>query len=112
MKANRSAWEWARWLKREGIGGLVVVFLFIAHPHGLASGVVTNCTEADVRAALEGGGAVTFACDGTITLTNTLTIATNTVLDASGRLVVLSGGGVLRPFVVNSGVQFMLKNVT
>jgi hypothetical protein len=33
---------------------------------GWAGGVVTNCTEADVRAAMAGGGVVTFACDGTI----------------------------------------------
>ena len=30
-----------------------------------AGGVVTNCTEADLRAAMAGGGVVTFACDGT-----------------------------------------------
>jgi hypothetical protein len=77
-----------------------------------ASGVVTNCTDANLRAALSGGGTVTFACDGTITLTNTLNIAAHTVLDGTGREVVLSGGGTVRPFVVNSGFQFTLKNVT
>ena len=35
--------------------------------------VVTNCTEAALRAAMAGGGTVTFACDGTITLASTIT---------------------------------------
>src|SRR5262245_20330422 len=77
-----------------------------------AGGVVNNCTEADLRAALAGGGTVTFACDGVIPLTNTLTIAANTVLDASGRNIVISGAGTVRPFVVNGGIQLTLKKVT
>ena len=50
-----------------------------------AGGVVTSCTEAALRAAMAGGGAVTFACDGTITLASTITSASDTTLDATGR---------------------------
>ena len=48
---------------------LVAGFLLGTSPRSFASGVVTNCTDADLRAALQGGGTVTFACDGTIVLT-------------------------------------------
>src|SRR5256885_11333909 len=35
----------------------------------LAAGVVNPCTDASLRAALAGGGIVTFECDGTIIVT-------------------------------------------
>ena len=48
--------------------------LLLVLPLGVqAGGVVTNCTEAALRAAMTGGGTVTFACDGTITLASTIT---------------------------------------
>jgi hypothetical protein len=76
-----------------------------------AGGVVMNCTEANLRSALLGGGTVTFACDGTVTLTSTLTVYQNTVLDGSGHNVVLSGGSEVRIFNVNLGVQLTLVNL-
>src|SRR5688572_23024288 len=78
----------------------------------VSSAVVSVCDDASLRTALAGGGTVTFGCDGTIQLTNTLVIAQNTILDGSGHAVVLSGGGLVRPFIVNSGVQLTLKAVT
>ena len=90
---------------------LAVIFLLVAPHRGVATGVVTNCSEADLRAALVGGGMVTFACDGTVTLTNTLVIAQNVAIDASGRQVTLSGGGAVRLFEVNSGVQLTLNHM-
>ncbi|HEU0011173.1 MAG TPA: Calx-beta domain-containing protein, partial [Verrucomicrobiae bacterium] len=94
------------------LAGLALTSLLIPQPTP-ASGVVTNCADADLRAALAGGGTVTFACDGTITLTNTLTIATNTTLDASGRQIVLSGGGAVRVFTIASAsVELVLMGVT
>lgn len=39
--------------------------------HG--GGVVAGCTELNLRAALKGGGSVTFACDGVISLAHTVT---------------------------------------
>jgi hypothetical protein len=49
-----------------------------------ADGTVTACTEAALQAAMAGGGTVTFSCDGTITLTQSIWTLTNTVLDGSG----------------------------
>jgi len=60
--------------------------------------VVTNCSGADLYSAMVRGGTVTIACDGTIGLT--APIAYDTVLDASGHSVTLSGEGRWRVFYV------------
>src|SRR5206468_684286 len=112
MKPSYFSWgEPARVVVRF-LASLALGSLLIPQPSP-ASGVVTNCADADLRAAVTGGGTVTFACDGTILLTNTLTITNSTVIDGSGHTVVISGGGAVRPFVVSSRpVQLTLKNVT
>ncbi|MBA4147340.1 MAG: VCBS repeat-containing protein [Verrucomicrobia bacterium] len=61
--------------------------------------------------ALEGGGTITFACEGTIYLTNTITISQNTVLDGNGYSVSISGGGSNRVFYVQTNVQVSLKHI-
>jgi hypothetical protein len=75
-------------------------------------GVVTECTEANLRAAMAGGGTVTFACDGTITLASTITNAADIVLDATGHQITLSGGNTIRVFTVASNVTFTAVNLT
>lgn len=87
--------------------------LVLALPLGAAAGsVVTNCTEAALRAALEGGGTVTFACNGTITLSNTITIGADTVLDGTGHAVTLSGGGSVRVLSNGPGLTLTLLSLT
>ncbi len=76
------------------------------------SSVVTECTEAALRAAMSGGGTVTFACDGTITLASTIMTTTNTVLDAAHHQIAISGGNAVRLFYVSPGVAFCLANLT
>jgi hypothetical protein len=78
----------------------------------LKAATVTVCNEASLRSALAGGGTVTFACDGTITLSNTLVIAANTVLNGNGHVVTVSGNNAVRVFYVNAGVSFTLQNLT
>src|SRR6516225_5378868 len=73
---------------------------------GMGAGTVTNCTEADLRTAMIGGGTVTFACDGTITLANTISNTTDTVLDATGRQIMISGSNAVRIFYVATNVTF------
>ena len=75
------------------------------------SAVVTECTESGLRNAMSAGGTVTFACDGTITLSNTMMITTNTVLDAAHHQITLSGAG-LGVFYVNPNVTFAVANLT
>jgi len=74
-----------------------------------AGGVVSNPTEADLRTALVGGGSVTFDCDGTIFLGNSLVITNATVMSAAGRNITLSGGNSVRVLVVNPGVDLTLN---
>lgn len=77
-----------------------------------ASAVLTNCTPAALANALQQGGTVTFMCDGTLTLTNTIVISTNTTLDAGGRNVILSGNDAVRLFEVRPNVLFTIEGVT
>src|SRR4029077_1011624 len=77
-----------------------------------AAGVVNSPYEASLRAPLAGGGAVTFACDGTITLASTVAITNDTSLDASGHSIVISGGSIVRLFTVKSNLTFTLRTLT
>ena len=73
---------------------------------------VTSATEAALASAVAGGGTITFAVDGVIGLTNTLVISNETVLDGAGHTITISGNNTVRIFTVNSGVHFVLKNLT
>jgi len=77
-----------------------------------ASGVVTNCAQADLVAALNEGGLVTLDCDGTIALTNEITISREAILDGSGHAITISGNNATRLFSVNPGIKFTLINLT
>lgn len=77
-----------------------------------AAGVVNTCTEAGLTTAITGGGNVTFACSGTITLTSTISISANTTIDGTGQNVAISGGNVVQLFVVNPGITLTLTNLT
>jgi len=74
--------------------------------------VLTNCTEAALRAAMAWGGTVTFACDGTITLASTITNTVNVTLDGSGHHVTISGGNAVRVFSVSANATLALVNLT
>jgi YD repeat-containing protein len=84
-------------------------------PLAWGSGTVTNCsTEANLNAALSGGGTVTFACGGTITLTSTKVISVNTILNANGYDVTLNGqNGASRTqlFYVNASRSLTLAGL-
>ena len=94
------------------VSALVFLTLLFHPPDLTAGGTVLNCTEAALRAALAGGGLVTFACDGTITLGATITNEVDTVLDGSGHQLVLSGSNALPVFHVKSGVRLTIRNLT
>jgi hypothetical protein len=96
-------------LTHRGVSGSVALLVLLPVA-AWAGGVVTNCTEADLRGAMAGGGTVTFACDGTITLANTITIESDTTLDGSGRQITISGNRAVRVFYVNGG--FTVVNLT
>jgi hypothetical protein len=73
---------------------------------------VTACNEEALHLALENGGTVTLACDGTILLANTLVITKDVVLDGTGRNVTLDGGGAVRVLLVQPNIRLTLRNVT
>jgi hypothetical protein len=75
-------------------------------------GIVVTNTETALRDAMSLGGTVTFACDGTITLSSTITIGADTTLDGSGHNVTISGHGAVRVFVVFANVNFTVAHLT
>src|SRR5438128_2405266 len=102
-----------RILKRLSFLALALILSRSLLPHGaFAGGVVASCTEGDLNAALANGGTVTFACDGTITLTSTKIVTTNTTVDASGHRITISGGNAVRVFTVNSNASLTLLNLS
>lgn len=91
---------------------MVLLSVCLSASHlGRAGGVVTNCTETSLRAAMTGGGGVSFACDGIITLSAPIIISKDTVLDAGERHITISGNHVVRLFQVDTHITFGLANV-
>lgn len=82
---------------------------------GSSNAVVTVASDADdagLRRTLLAGGAVTFATNATIHLTNTITVATDTILDAGGHEVTISGGGQVQLFIFEAGTTNTLSGLT
>jgi hypothetical protein len=75
-------------------------------------GTVVSASEAALRAAMAVTQTVTFACDGTILLANTITNESDTTLDGSGHQVTISGNGAVRVFQINTNVSFTVVNLT
>jgi hypothetical protein len=90
---------------------LVLLALSAPASPARAGGGVVVCDEAHLRAALAGGGAVTFACSGVITLTNTITIDADMTIDGSGQEVTISGNDAVRVFRVNEGATVTLNRL-
>jgi predicted outer membrane repeat protein len=100
--------------------GLVMGLLaFAVMPSTAAAGGVVgkgtsaSCTEAALKAAVAGGGTVTFNCgsSATITLTNDVVVSKDTVIDGGGR-VTISGNNVTRVFRTDNYVKFTVQNLT
>ncbi len=90
---------------------LVLLAVGLLPAPAYAGGVVTVCDEAHLLAALAGGGTVTFACSGTITLTAEIVIAADTTIDGSGQAVTISGNDAVRVFRVNEGATVTLNKL-
>jgi len=116
------------------VGSLMFAALGLLSPlSARAAGLVTDCNDSgpgSLRAAIVGGGAITFQaglnCTGpsAILLTSgTLTLAADTTIDATGHTIVVDGGctgcepggapsGGVRVLQVNSGVTARLTALT
>src|SRR6266478_2049173 len=80
-----------------------------------ARAVTTNLTTASfssLQTALQSPGTITLSFDDTIVASNILEIAFDTVLDASGHTITLSGNGSTPVFYVDPGVNFKIINLT
>lgn len=100
---------------RASFAALPLFCLVLCLPRPAAgSGTVTNCTEGALQTALRGGGVVLLACDSTIPLTETIVVAKETVLDATGHIVTLNGSSTNlgRMFLVQPGASLTLRNLT
>jgi hypothetical protein len=87
-----------------------VVALVLTNTGG-STNTVSVCDEANLRAAIQAGGWVSINCNGTITLTNTINITNDVILDATGVSFALSGSNVLRLFYVAPGAMLSATNV-
>ncbi|MGV3771430.1 MAG: choice-of-anchor Q domain-containing protein [Verrucomicrobiales bacterium] len=74
--------------------------------------VVSDATEAALRAAIEIGGNVRLCFNGTVTLTQPIDITKDVTLDARDRDVVISGNNATRLFQVMTNVTFAATNVS
>jgi hypothetical protein len=85
--------------------------LTITKPSG-PTNVVSSPNEASLLAAIAMGGWVGLEFNGAITLTNTITITNNVVLDGSGFAPIISGGNAVQLFYVTNGTSLTLSNLT
>ncbi len=79
---------------------------------GQSSRVVSVLDESSLVLALEEGGQIGFTSDGTILMSNTITLDSDATIDGAGHDVTLSGGGTTRLFNVPQGFTLTLRNLT
>lgn len=91
---------------------IALLALAVPAPTAHADGFVTICDNAHFLAALADGGAVTFACSGTITLTTEIVIAHDTTIDGGGHEVIISGNRVTQVFNVSPDIALILRHLT
>lgn len=95
---------------RARIAAWIVPAVLLLAGRAQAGGVVTDCTETALRAALAGGGSVAFTCSGTIVLASPLVINATTLLDGTGQQVTLSGNDAVR--VIENRSTLTLRRIT
>lgn len=78
----------------------------------LVTQAVSSVTLSGLTAALSTGGWLQFQGDGVIVLTNALKPQFDTLLDANGHSVVISGGGVTRLIEVRTNLAFSALGIT
>ncbi|MEI9864120.1 MAG: choice-of-anchor Q domain-containing protein [Limisphaerales bacterium] len=87
-----------------------VVKLVLTNGSG-STNVVSSPDEASLRAAIQVGGWVSLAFNGTLTLTNTIVITNNVILDASGVSAIISGGNAVRLLYIAPGANLSATNL-
>jgi len=95
---------------RHGLVSICSLLLLGFAPIVYAGGFVQGCSELAFRAALAGGGTVTFSNDCSITLSQQITIEQATTIDAKNHNVVISGGSAVRLF--NAAANLTLRGLS
>jgi hypothetical protein len=89
---------------------LMLLFALAASPSHAST--VSVCDEASLTQALQGGGTISFACDGTIVLSGAIRVLADLTIDGTGRDVTLSGNNTNRLFIVEAGARLGLIGLT
>jgi hypothetical protein len=92
----------------------MALFFCLSQPV-LANGttnIVTSPNEASLLAAIQIGGWVGLQFNATLTITNTIDITNNVVLDGTGFAVTISGGDAVPLFFVSNGANLTVSNLT
>jgi hypothetical protein len=85
--------------------------LTIINDNPAVPGLISRCDDWGLRRGIIRGGVLTFACDTTITLTNSIEVTTNVVLDGTGHHVTIDGAGTNQMFYVSSQGSFVATNL-
>ena len=94
------------------VTGLSILFLHLSLAATFAqSNVVQVCTEEALRAAIALGGWVSINCSGTFTLSDTIDITNQVILDAHNESVAISGNNAVRLFYVAPGASLTATNL-
>src|SRR5437762_8558562 len=91
---------------------LAAIAFSLSCQYSRADSVIHVCDQAALSAAVAAGGTITFDCDGTIVLTNTLVIDQTVTLDGSGHNIAISGNDAVRVFFVPSSGDLTLIHLT
>jgi len=79
---------------------------------GGSTNMVNTADEAVLRAAIAKGGWVGLGFNGPLTLTNTITITNQVILDGKNVAAIISGGNAVRLFYVAPGASLTATNLT
>jgi hypothetical protein len=74
--------------------------------------LVSSINQASLQAAIAQGGWIGMDFNGTLTLTNTIIITNQVVLDGNNFSAIISGGNAVRLFYVTNGASLTLSNLS
>lgn len=77
----------------------------------VSTNLITVCDEPSLRAAIVLGGWISIGCNGTITLSNTIAISNNVILDGTYVAATISGNNTVRLFTVTNGASLTVTNI-
>lgn len=94
------------------LAAMGLLILSLSSEPGVRAAEIVDLDENILHGLIAEGGLITFGVDGTVTLSRTLNITKDTILDGSGHSVTLSGMDAVRVFYVNTNVTLTLSNLT